>query len=346
MSVYQKKNGKWYCRGQVNDQRYHKLCDGAKTEKEAIALEDGIRYQLRQVQLGLVKKEEEKKTVYTVEFMCKKYLEYSKANKATYDKDITHTDFFKLYFGEKTDILSIKPLDVENMRLELKTHNGRKERKLSDATVNRYFSSLQRAYNVLIENEYIDYNPCNKVKKYVEDNIRNVVLPIDKQAKFLKLLPSDIHRIIVLVALHTGLRKNNVLRLQKSQVHINGKKKFIKIEKTLNKGKKELIIPLNSLIYKLIVPYYNNTNDYLFLNKQTGEPYTRMDKAIRTAGKGVGIEDLHFHDLRRSFGTRLIEQGASLRVIQDLLGHSSISTTQRYLSITASEKEAALELLV
>lgn len=52
MSVYQKKNGKWYCRGRVNDERYHKLCDGAKSEKQAVAIEDGIRYQIRQVQLG------------------------------------------------------------------------------------------------------------------------------------------------------------------------------------------------------------------------------------------------------------------------------------------------------
>lgn len=343
MSVYQKPNGKWYCRGRVNDERYHKLCDGAKTEKEAIALEDGLRFQLRQEQLGLVKKEEKTK-IYTFKFMVAKYLDYSKANKVTYEKDVTHTNFFLSYFGEKTDILSIKPIDVESMKLELKKHSGRKKQLLSNATVNRYYSSLQKAYNVMIENKYINYNPCNDVKKLVEDNQRNIILPEDKQEEFLMALPSDIHRVIVLVALHTGLRKNNVLRLCKKQIDLVNR--CIKLDKNVNKGKKHIVMPMNSHVYSLIACYYNKAENYLFLNPDTYKPYTRIDKAIKSAGKKVGIEDLHFHDLRRSFGTRLLEKGASLRVIQDLLGHSNLAVTQRYLSIIPSEKETALELLV
>ncbi|MBE7711220.1 MAG: hypothetical protein E7Z92_03670 [Cyanobacteria bacterium SIG31] len=343
MSVYQKKNGKWYCRGQVNDVRYHKLCDGAKTHKEALALEDGIRYRIRQEQLGLVEKEE-KEIVYTVDFMCKKYLDYSKANKASYEKDITHTEFFKNYFGIKKNILSIKPIDVEGMKIELKTHQGRKKKLLSNATVNRYYSSLKRAYNIMIKNGFINYNPCREVEKLVEDNIRTTILPESVQEEFLENLPTNLHKIIILTALHTGFRKTNVFKLHKKQFDLS--KKCIIIDKIDNKGKKTIIMPLNSLLFELLLPYYLNTEDYLFINPMTKKPFTRMDKAIRSAGKKVGIEDLHFHDLRRTFGTRLLEKGASLRVIQELLGHSNISTTQRYLSVIASEKEKALELLV
>ena len=133
MSVYQKKNGKWYCRGRINGERYHCLCNGAKSEKDAIALEDGIRFQFRQEQLGLAKREE-KIPIYTVKFMLKKYLEYSKATKITYDKDITHTNFFLEFFGANTDILSIMPIDIERMKLELKNHKNKKGEYLSNAT--------------------------------------------------------------------------------------------------------------------------------------------------------------------------------------------------------------------
>ena len=343
MSVYQKKNGKWYCRGQVNDVRYHKLCTGAKTSKQAIELEDGIRFQIRQEQLGLAEKEE-KKTVYTVDFMCKKYLAYSKANKASYDADVIFTNFFKSFFGAKRDVLTILPNDVENMKIELKTHKNKKKEYLHNSTVNRYYSALKKAYNVMIENEYFDYNPCRKVKKYIEDNTRDTILPEEKQEEFLKLLPTDLHRVIVLVALHTGFRKNNVLLLEKSQIDI--KNRMIVLSKMTNKGRKNIVMPLNSFIFDIIKFYYNKTKKYLFINPETGKPYTTLLKAIKNAGKKVGVEDLHFHDLRRTFGTRLLEKGANLRVIQDLLAHSNISVTERYLCVKSGEKELALESLV
>ena len=343
MGVYQKKNGKWYCRGQIEETRYHKLCDGARTEKEAIAIEDGLRFQIRQEQLGLIKKEE-KVTVYPVKFMIKKYLEYSKAVKVTHKKDVTHTNFFLSFFGANKDILEILPIDIERMKLELKSHKNKKGEYLSNATVNRYLSSLKKAYNVMIKNKYINYNPCNEVQKLTEDSKRDVVVPKDIQKAFLRALPTKLHRVLVLIAIHTGLRKNNIFLLTKKQVFLN--EKCIKIQKTGNKGRKYLIIPLNRLMMKVIKPYYNNASDYLFLNPETGKPFTTILRAIKTAGKKVGIEDLHFHDLRRTFGTMLSQKNVNLRVIQELLGHSDVSTTQRYLSVAASDKECAVESLI
>lgn len=343
MSVYQKKNGKWYCNGRVNSERYHNLCIGAKTEKEAKAIEDGIRFQIRQEQLGLVKKEE-KIRVYSVKFMCKKYLEYSEATKLTYKKDVTHTNFFLSFFGENKDILEILPIDIEKMKIQLKTHKNKRGEYLSNATVNRYLSSLKKAYNVMIKNKYIHYNPCNEVEKLVEDCKRDVVIPQNIQKEFLRALPSRLHRVFALIGIHTGLRKMNIFKLTKNQVYLN--ERCIKIPKTGNKGKKYLVIPLNRLMVRIIRPYYNNAEDYLFLNSETGKPFTTILKAIKTAGKKVGIEDLHFHDLRRTFGTRLNQKNVNLRVIQELLGHSDVSTTQRYLSVAASDKECAVESLI
>lgn len=344
MSVYQKDNGKWYCRGRVNGKRYHCLCDGADSKTKAVAQEDGIRFQIRQEQLGLAKDKNQEK-IYTLDFMVKKYLEYSKANKESYKFDVTATNFFIKFWGKKKDILSILPNDVELMKMELKTHKNKKGENLHNSTVNRYYSALKKAYNIMIENDYIEYNPTNKVKKYIEDNKRHVVLPLEVQESFLKLLPSDLHRVLVLIALHTGFRKNNVLLLNKSQINLSKKK--ITLSKLCNKGKKEIEMPLNSFIFDIIKHYYKEASgEYLFINPKTKQPYTTILKAIKNAGKKVGIADLHFHDLRRTFGTRLLENGTNLRVIQELLAHSNISVTERYLSVKQGEKESALETLV
>lgn len=92
--------------------------------------------------------------------------------------------------------------------------------------------------------------------------------------------------------------------------------------------------------------YSNNTNDYLFINPKTNKPYTTILKAVKSAAEKVGIEDFIFHDLRRTFGTRLLDNGINLRVIQELLAHSNISITQRYLSVKEEAKISALESLV
>lgn len=343
MSVYQKKNGKWYCRGKVKDSRYHQLCNGAKNMSEAKAIEDGVRYQLRQEQLGLVEKKEKKPT-YTLKFMVNKYLEYSKANKASYKADKIFTNFFLEYFDTNKDITAILPNDIESMKVELKSHKNKKGECLHNSTVNRYYSALKKAYNIMIENNYIDYNPCRKVKKYIEDNNRNTILPQNLQEDFLKALPSDLHRVIVLVALHTGFRKKNVLYLNKSQVDIE--KKQIKLSKMTNKGRKNIVMPLNSFIFDIIKHYYDLAEYYLFINPKTHKPFTTILKSIKSASEKVGIDDLHFHDLRRTFGTRLLENGINLRIIQDLLAHSNVSVTERYLCVEGGEKELALEALV
>ena len=72
----------------------------------------------------------------------------------------------------------------------------------------------------MIENDYIDYNPCRKVKKYTEDNERSVILPEEVQEEFLTLLPTEQIRVIVLILLHTGFRKSNVLGLCKKHINI------------------------------------------------------------------------------------------------------------------------------
>ena len=85
MSVY-KKNGKYYCRFQIDGERHHYLCNGATTEKEARKIEDGFRYKVQQQQNGVVAKKDKKiklKTLYDL------YQNYSKLNKKSYHKDVS-----------------------------------------------------------------------------------------------------------------------------------------------------------------------------------------------------------------------------------------------------------------
>ena len=81
---------------------------------------------------------------------------------------------------------------------------------------------------------------------------------------------------------------------------------------------------------------------YVF-NSDTVKPYTDVKHAFRTACQLVGIENLHWHDLRHTFGTRLAEAGCSEATIADLMGHSDPQTTRRYTHATDRAKRAAVE---
>jgi len=81
---------------------------------------------------------------------------------------------------------------------------------------------------------------------------------------------------------------------------------------------------------------------YVFGN-EVGERVGDMKKAWRATCRRAGITDLHFHDLRREFGSRLLESGAADHDVQALLGHADIKTTSRYLQTNAARLQRAIE---
>jgi len=138
----------------------------------------------------------------------------------------------------------------------------------------------------------------------------------------------------------SGLRVSELVNLKLQDVDLNED-----IVRAFGKGSKERVIPLGEFakeslyeyIYKyrgLMLKKYNN--DYLFLNNH-GNQMTRQGffKIIKAIAKEKGInKEISPHTLRHSFASHLLKYGADLRTIQELLGHSDISTTQIYTHIT------------
>lgn len=332
MAVYKRKNT-WYCRGQINGERYDEKCDGAISEKEARAIDDGIRYKIRLRQNGL---ETEKEKVYTFSFLMEKYIETSEANNKSVKESKTYKKVLILFFGKNTNIKNIKPIHLEKFKLYM-LNQGK-----SKATVNRYLSALRRAYNILIYNEIINYNPVNKIKFLNENNKRNRVLTREEWETFKQVLPKHI-LLIVLVALHTGLRKGNVLNLRWEQIDLE--RCLITISQDENKGKKLIVKHINQALKEIFLSLNPRKTGYVFVNKTTNKPYTDIKVGFTNAVKKAGLVDFHFHDLRRTMATWLHEEGVPLRVLQDILDHSDISTTERYLSISREQSIKAMDIL-
>lgn len=89
----------------------------------------------------------------------------------------------------------------------------------------------------------------------------------------------------------------------------------------------------------------NCRSPYLFPNEQTGKPLTLVRRSFLTARKTAGITNLRIHDLRHTFASRLLDRAADIETVRSLLGHYSITMTQRYIHSRDEAKKKAVELL-
>lgn len=141
----------------------------------------------------------------------------------------------------------------------------------------------------------------------------------------------------------TGIRVSELINIEVEDVNL-----LMDFVKVFGKGNKERIIPLGETVIELLKTYIENVRPQLlkkqvthtlFLNMQ-GKPLTRQGiwKIIKQTGAKAGIQKrLTPHTLRHSFATHLLENGADLRAVQEMLGHSDISTTQLYTHVSKTQ---------
>jgi len=106
-------------------------------------------------------------------------------------------------------------------------------------------------------------------------------------------------------------------------------------------------VPLNNAAYRLLSGLVEharrNGDEYVFTNPQTQTRFTTIKTAWGTACENAGITNLRFHDLRHTFGTRAIDNGAPLSAVQKIMGHKTIQTTMQYVHATDEGKRRAVQ---
>ena len=228
------------------------------------------------------------------------------------------------FFGT-LKLSQIKPIDVdEYKRIRVK--------EVAPATVNRELEILRSIFNLAQRwNKFFGKNPVSQAGLFTVNNQKERILTQQEEQKLLTECAPYLRDIIV-CALHTGMRKSEIIGLKWENVDLDTN--FIFLEHTNTKSKKSRRLPINSTLRKLLVErrLQSSGSEYVFLNSD-GNPYMRQDslnRAFQGALKRANIQGLRFHDLRHSCATRMIERGASIVAVSRILGHSSLSMTMRY----------------
>ena len=329
MGIYKKSNGKYYCRICYKGHRRCLLCAGCDNEQQAKVFMANALTHLVQVVNGVIKDD-----IHTVHFkdLTKAFLQYSKANKKDYKRDAAKVKVLHEYFGN--DIDNITPQSIENFKAVMLE-------KYSKAYVNRYLACLKTIFNTGIKNSLIKYNPMIAVKMLKEDNEKIRYLTEEEEIRLFQNLPEHL-KPIVTCALQTGLRRSNILKLRWELVDLEYR--FIEVLSQHNKGHKIIKIPISDKLLE-VLNSMPRISEYVFCNPDTKMPYKDLSTSFKTACKRAGINNFRFHDLRHTVATRLVEKGIDLRVVQELMAHSTIVTTQRYMHPTPKRKLEAIEVL-
>lgn len=272
--------------------------------------------------------------VYLSDFLS--YLEldlnYSDNTIKSYDNDLTK---FINYFDKK-DVLK---LNVQHIEKYVKTLE-----ELAPSTVSHNISSIKSFYNYYLKIGKIDINPSDAINQPKLGRHLPTYLTIDEMERLLMIhisTPFDARNKAILELMYaTGLRISEVVNLEFKNIDFEDC-----IVRVMGKGSKERIVPINSIALQHLDNYLKHfrhllikedVNNYLFLNNH-GKKMTRQGvfKMLKSEVEKKNIKkEVSPHTLRHTFATHLLENGADLRIIQELLGHSDISTTQIYTHLT------------
>ena len=259
------------------------------------------------------------------------------------------TDIEKLErFIDSGDLLSLQRPQAL-LFLEALSDTG-----LSIKSVARIVSGVKSFYKFLITEEYISVNPFSRISSPKLPKYLPEVLTHDQVMKMIEVIdyarfPAERDKTILMLLYGSGLRVSELVSLQVNDLFVDEG-----VLKVVGKGNKERLVPIGEKTTKQVeyyLQYYRkevakkSSGPELILN-QKGNSLSRIYvfKTIKKLAERAGIkQNISPHTLRHTFATVLIEAGADLRAVQQMLGHSSITTTEIYTHIDKSYLKTVIE---
>ena len=249
---------------------------------------------------------------------------------------------FKLLINYSGDVL-LKNLDLKTLdNFIINKYNSTK----SGAAL--YYRTLKAAFSKAVIWNYLEDNPLKKIKAPKVPKSNPVFISETELILILNKTPNQNLKNIFTVAFYTGMRLAEILNMKSNW--IDTQQNIITLKNSADfttKSKKERIIPIHPRIASIIIKSNSNADDFIFNRKSDikfNEDFVskQFKKSLRAAKLN---DDIHFHSLRHSFASNLVQHGVNLYVVKELLGHEDIKTTQIYSHLTQSSLSNAIQLL-
>lgn len=213
------------------------------------------------------------------------------------------------------------------------------DNKYTPASITRKIASLRGFFKWMLANEKISQDPSLGIEQpKLSKRLPKVISPAEIE-DILQNHLNDTEKVIMELLYGAGLRVSELVNLKVSDIDLNAK-----YLRCFGKGSKERIIPIGDKAKHAIKVYLKHRELYLKRNrseekrllvKENGSSVSRQDVYVFIRKQGEHLaKHISPHTLRHSFATHMLENGADLRVVQELLGHSDVSTTQLYTHVS------------
>jgi integrase len=280
-----------------------------------------------------------------VEVIEGRYFETSRA------KSIRFEDLAREYLAhyehprDKTSLNRLSPFFSGRTLFEITTrlvgeYRAERAKTAKPATVYQELALLRRMFNVAIKEwQWLRTNPVSAISFSVGNrNARTRWLTVDEEDMLLRRAtnPSWLRPLLV-IALHTGMRRGEILALTWRDIDLS--RRLIRVERSKNGEKRS--IPISATL--------QTTLQGIKVREISGRLFPLAVRSLRAGfEKAVGkaeLENFHFHDLRHTFATRLVQNGVDLYKVKELLGHKTLAMTMRYAHHYPESLRSSVEVL-
>ncbi len=312
------------CHQRIGAVRDISLADARKRAKELkakIALGSNPQEEARAAKAALTLKE----------FLEEKYTPYAQARKRSFAYD---ESMIRLRIVPTLGHFRLNQLT----RHQIQTfHTDLRAEGLAPATCDHHLKLLRSALNLAVQWDMLDKNPiATKLPLFREDNKLERYLSDEELNRLLVALRTSRARMVsnaMLFLLATGARLNEAL--QARWEHIDKANRTWRIPAKTAKNKRSRAVPLGDAALEVLENLgTQGKNAYLFINTKTKEPLTAVNTVWGRIRIAAGLPKLRIHDLRHQHASMLVNSGRSLYEVQQILGHSDPSVTQRYAHLS------------
>lgn len=264
--------------------------------------------------------------------LSKDYLEKHAAKK----KETTYSDYQSIC-GKLVKVFGESYLH-EITRYQIESYQSKRLSEVGVCMVNRELTVLKGMLTKAIDWGFLTKNPVKGIKlekerarmRYLnQDEIKRLLQGCSKKGQRRYLRP------MVIIDIHTGLRKSELLKVKKADVDLEHDTLTV----PEGKGGTPRVVPINkSAKTELVGLIAKAKGEYIFSSGK-GLPYDDIKKSFASAVKAASLEDVQFHDLRKTFATWCVFRGVPPKTLQKWMGHKKIETTMKYYVVSPEDFE-------